>query len=117
LPLLLTFEGKTDMQNLLKRLWQEEEGQDLVEYTLLLAFVALAGVNVTAESLRSSGAVKSAARQAFDTSVSSRPVRGNAAPRIFRPFPGSSGRSLGSSAGRREVALNSGKRYVEMSCA
>lgn len=25
-----------------KRFWNEEEGQDLVEYTLLLAFVALA---------------------------------------------------------------------------
>jgi len=25
----------------LKRLWKDEEGQDLIEYTLLLAFVAL----------------------------------------------------------------------------
>ena len=29
------------MTNLLKRFWQEEEGQDLIEYTLLLAFVCL----------------------------------------------------------------------------
>ena len=29
------------MTNLLKRFWQEESGQDLIEYTLLLAFVAL----------------------------------------------------------------------------
>ena len=28
----------------LGRLWREEEGQDLVEYSLLLAFVALAAV-------------------------------------------------------------------------
>jgi pilus assembly protein Flp/PilA len=28
--------------NFLKRLWQEEEGQDLVEYALLLVLVALA---------------------------------------------------------------------------
>jgi pilus assembly protein Flp/PilA len=29
------------MKNVLKRLWQEEEGQDLVEYGLLLVLVAL----------------------------------------------------------------------------
>ncbi|MBZ5670476.1 MAG: Flp family type IVb pilin [Acidobacteriia bacterium] len=32
------------MKNLLKRLWREEEGQDLVEYGLLLALVALAAL-------------------------------------------------------------------------
>ena len=30
------------MKTLLRNLWQEEQGQDLIEYTLLLAFVALA---------------------------------------------------------------------------
>ena len=30
------------MKNILKRLWQEEEGQDLIEYALLIALVALA---------------------------------------------------------------------------
>jgi pilus assembly protein Flp/PilA len=35
--------GKERMlRNFLKRLWQEEEGQDLVEYGLLVALVALA---------------------------------------------------------------------------
>jgi len=29
------------MQRLIKNIWNEEEGQDLIEYTLLLAFVAL----------------------------------------------------------------------------
>lgn len=29
------------MGSLLKRLWSNEAGQDLIEYTLLLAFVAL----------------------------------------------------------------------------
>ena len=32
------------MKNLLKRLWQEEEGQDLIEYALLIALIALAAV-------------------------------------------------------------------------
>jgi pilus assembly protein Flp/PilA len=32
------------MRNLLTRLWQEEEGQDLVEYGLLLFLVALAAI-------------------------------------------------------------------------
>ena len=30
------------MKNLMVRLWRDEQGQDLVEYTLLLAFVCLA---------------------------------------------------------------------------
>jgi pilus assembly protein Flp/PilA len=32
------------MKNLLKRLWLEEQGQDLVEYGLLLALIALAAI-------------------------------------------------------------------------
>jgi len=32
------------MKTLIKRLWQEEEGQDLVEYGLLIFLVALAAV-------------------------------------------------------------------------
>ena len=36
--------GESGMKNLLKRLWREEEGQDLVEYALLLALVALAAI-------------------------------------------------------------------------
>lgn len=30
----------------LKAFWQEEDGQDLVEYSLLLAFIALAAVAI-----------------------------------------------------------------------
>ena len=30
------------MTNFLRNLWAEEQGQDLIEYTLLMAFVALA---------------------------------------------------------------------------
>jgi len=36
--------GNNRMKNLLKRLWQEEEGQDLVEYGLLLVLVSLGAV-------------------------------------------------------------------------
>ena len=44
------------MQNPLKRLWREEDGQDLVEYALLLVLIAL----VAATSVRTMGnAVKS----------------------------------------------------------
>ena len=32
--------------SVLKAFWQEEDGQDLVEYSLLLAFIALAAVAV-----------------------------------------------------------------------
>ncbi len=44
------------MQNLLKRLWQDEQGQDLVEYALLLVLIAL----VSAATIQTLGtAVKS----------------------------------------------------------
>jgi len=36
--------GKFTMKNLMYRLWQEEEGQDLVEYGLLLVLIALVAV-------------------------------------------------------------------------
>ena len=42
------------MMNLLKRLWKEEEGQDLIEYALLVALVALAataGMNALASKI------------------------------------------------------------------
>lgn len=34
------------MKSALKMFWQEEDGQDLVEYSLLLAFIALAAVSI-----------------------------------------------------------------------
>ena len=34
------------MKNLIIRFWREEQGQDLIEYTLLLAFVALASASI-----------------------------------------------------------------------
>ncbi len=34
------------MKSFLKRFWQEEEGQDLIEYTLLMAFIALASASI-----------------------------------------------------------------------
>jgi Flp pilus assembly pilin Flp len=34
------------MKKFLKRFWREESGQDLIEYTLLLAFVALASASL-----------------------------------------------------------------------
>ena len=42
------------MMNLMKRLWKDEEGQDLIEYALLVALVALAataGMNVLAQAI------------------------------------------------------------------
>jgi pilus assembly protein Flp/PilA len=34
------------MKNVMKRLWKEEEGQDLIEYVLLIALIALASASV-----------------------------------------------------------------------
>jgi pilus assembly protein Flp/PilA len=46
--------GKGQMMNLMKRLWKEEQGQDLIEYALLVALVALAatvGMNALATKI------------------------------------------------------------------
>lgn len=42
--------------SILAALWQEEEGQDLVEYSLLLAFIALAAIALLSAA---GGSVKS----------------------------------------------------------
>ena len=34
------------MKNLVRRFWSEDEGQDLIEYTLLLAFVSIASAGL-----------------------------------------------------------------------
>jgi Flp pilus assembly pilin Flp len=34
------------MRLLMQRFWQDESGQDLIEYTLLMAFVALASASI-----------------------------------------------------------------------
>lgn len=34
------------MKALLQRFWREESGQDLIEYTLLIAFIALASASL-----------------------------------------------------------------------
>jgi pilus assembly protein Flp/PilA len=55
------------MTELLKRLWQEEEGQDLTEYALLLVLIALAaiaGMNTLATAIN---AVFSSAAQNLST--------------------------------------------------
>jgi Flp pilus assembly pilin Flp len=34
------------MQTVMQKFWQDESGQDLIEYTLLMAFVALASAAI-----------------------------------------------------------------------
>jgi Flp pilus assembly pilin Flp len=34
------------VKNLVKNLWNDESGQDLIEYTLLMAFIALASAAI-----------------------------------------------------------------------
>jgi pilus assembly protein Flp/PilA len=50
------------MTELLKRLWQEEEGQDLTEYALLLVLIALAAITVM-------GTLGSAINNVFSTAA------------------------------------------------
>jgi len=51
------------MKNLLNRLWQEEEAQDLVEYGLLIVLVALAAITAM-------GTLASAIKNVFTTAAS-----------------------------------------------
>ena len=51
------------MTELLKRLWQEEEGQDLTEYALLLVLIALAAITIM-------GTLGNAINNAFSTAAS-----------------------------------------------
>jgi Flp pilus assembly pilin Flp len=46
--------------SLLKALWQEEDGQDLVEYSLLLAFIALGAVAILSSTSKSVNSLFSA---------------------------------------------------------
>lgn len=55
------------MMDHLKRLWQEEEGQDLVEYGLLLFLLALTAI----AALRSVGSSVSAVFNSAATSLTS----------------------------------------------
>ena len=45
------------MLNFMNRLWQDEQGQDLIEYTLLMAFVALASAALFISSGQSISAI------------------------------------------------------------
>jgi len=51
------------MMEVFKRLWQEEEGQDLTEYALLLVLIALAAVAVM-------GTLGSSINNVFSTAAS-----------------------------------------------
>jgi Flp pilus assembly pilin Flp len=51
------------MKTFIKRFWQEESGQDLIEYTLLMAFVALASASIFIGAGNSMGTIWSNANQ------------------------------------------------------
>jgi Flp pilus assembly pilin Flp len=49
------------MLHLLKQMWRNEDGQDLIEYTLLLAFVALVAAGIFIQAGQSVSGIWSAA--------------------------------------------------------
>ena len=58
------------MVNMMTRLWQEEKGQDLIEYTLLMAFVALASAALFISSGASVSSIWSASNTQLSTAAS-----------------------------------------------
>ena len=58
------------MVNVMKRLLRDEQGQDLIEYTLLMAFVALASAALFISSGGSISAIWSTSNSQLDTAAS-----------------------------------------------
>jgi Flp pilus assembly pilin Flp len=58
------------MLNVMKRLWQDEQGQDLIEYTLLMAFVALASAGLFISSGASISAIWSDTNSSLSAAAS-----------------------------------------------
>jgi pilus assembly protein Flp/PilA len=56
------------MKDLLRRLWKEEEGQDLTEYALLLVLVALSAIATMRKLASSLSNVFSSAASSLSTS-------------------------------------------------
>jgi len=58
------------MLNVVKLFWQDEQGQDLIEYTLLMAFVALASAALFISSGTSISAIWSSSNAELDSAAS-----------------------------------------------
>jgi Flp pilus assembly pilin Flp len=58
------------MPMIMKSLWHDEEGQDLIEYTLLMAFVALASAALFISSGASISSIWSTTNQELSTAAS-----------------------------------------------
>ncbi|MGA3074577.1 MAG: Flp family type IVb pilin [Bryobacteraceae bacterium] len=59
------------MLNIIKRLCQDEQGQDLIEYTLLMAFVALASAALFINSGASVSAIWETSNNQLSTAAAS----------------------------------------------
>lgn len=57
------------MKNFFYQLWEEEQGQDLIEYTLLLAFITLAVAGVMSKAGASADTVWTAASTTLSNAV------------------------------------------------
>jgi Flp pilus assembly pilin Flp len=58
------------MLNFMNRFWHDEQGQDLIEYTLLMAFVALASAGLFISSGASISSIWSNSNSELDTAAS-----------------------------------------------
>jgi len=58
------------MLNVMKRLLRDEQGQDLIEYTLLMAFVALASAALFISSGTSISSIWSTSNEQLSTAAS-----------------------------------------------
>jgi Flp pilus assembly pilin Flp len=57
------------MTTLLRNLWNDDQGQDLIEYTLLMAFVALASAALFISSGKSISSIWSTTNSSLSTAA------------------------------------------------
>jgi Flp pilus assembly pilin Flp len=75
-----TNEERTIMHRILREFWTDESGQDLIEYTLILAFVALAAIGVFSSTSGSIDGIWSKAGQKLDDAKNAADAGGSTPP-------------------------------------
>jgi Flp pilus assembly pilin Flp len=59
------------MRTFVQRFWKDESGQDLIEYTLLMAFVALASASIFVSTVSSISGIWGAASNQLSNAAAS----------------------------------------------
>lgn len=75
------------MRSFMQNFWRDESGQDLIEYTLLLAFVALASASIFISAGNSVSTIWGNANAQLANGASSLAPPGGSARGVLKPAP------------------------------